>query len=111
MAPLSPITLSVWLSFVPRLICISTDDSTTVAELKWADGSVESDLPMARLSELFNVNVHTRVFFYMYLSNVFPAALCCITSQSTRHPILVIEFDAQSPEAIVFGQRKALGHE
>lgn len=24
--------------------------------LKWSDGSVENDLPMTRLSELFNVN-------------------------------------------------------
>ena len=26
------------------------------AGLKWSDGSLESDLPMSRLSELFNIN-------------------------------------------------------
>lgn len=43
--------------------------------LKWSDGSVEYDLPMARLSELFNVNYfivsqinpHNRVVAGVYL--------------------------------------------
>lgn len=45
--------------------------------VKWSDGSVEMDLPMARLSELFNVNMfvvaqvnpHARLFSGLELGN------------------------------------------
>eukprot|EP00041_Stephanoeca_diplocostata_P030079 m.900901 g.900901 ORF g.900901 m.900901 type:complete len:597 (-) comp23686_c1_seq7:491-2281(-) len=46
---------------------------------KWSDGSVESDLPMTRLRELFNVN-------YFIVSQVNPHVVPLLYSMSNREP-------------------------
>eukprot|EP00162_Nutomonas_longa_P014866 comp22121_c0_seq1/m.51575 comp22121_c0_seq1/g.51575 ORF comp22121_c0_seq1/g.51575 comp22121_c0_seq1/m.51575 type:complete len:545 (-) comp22121_c0_seq1:37-1671(-) len=47
------------------------------SKIKWSDGSVESDLPMARLSELFNVNC-------FIVSQVNPHVLMFLERENTR---------------------------
>jgi len=68
--------------------------------LKWSDGSVGTDLPMKRLSELFNVNYfivsqvnphmvpYLNVKYYLAEGNIFMRWLFFLTGNEVRHRML-----------------------
>lgn len=69
--------------FEPQMLMARNQHGEVVSYLaeglKWQDGTMQSDLPMTRLAELFNVN-------HFIVSQVNPHAICLTSGSSTGAP-------------------------
>eukprot|EP00127_Corallochytrium_limacisporum_P004731 Clim_evm85s172 gene=Clim_evmTU85s172 len=81
---------------MPSVELMAKDDEGKIVpwnqyESRWMDGSLEADLPMLRLSELFNVNhfivsqVNPHINPVMRVSHFLPKSLLMIGSSEIRH--------------------------